>query len=374
MKNSFKSTLKPHSLIWFCSSRTPYNDYLFRNIAQDDRFDLVVVYKNKIHSDYPWKKLGDLGYKNHQMEFGGFDKAVMSLIFRRNSTIILGGWQPSFWLILFLLIFNKAKFFVWSDTPNLNAKRGLFKSIIRNTILRFVFKHSYLLLCTGSPCVEIFKSMGAPKNKLVNFPIHVMPSNISEDDLFLKDGVIKFVVIGRLIPIKSVETALHALAIVNSSNPKLKFFTSICGDGPDRKHLEGLAEKLNLKEKVNFLGWLEANEVQNTLQDSDVLLHPAKWEPYGAVILEAMENGLAILASSNTIGALDRIEPNVEGLIHEAQNIEDLASHIELLALDRKRLHKMQKASLKKARSNNIKKTLNQLSKLMEFNGAINEK
>ena len=67
MENSFKSNSKPRSLIWFCSSRTPYNDFLFKNIAQDDRFDLVVVYKNKIHSDYPWKKLGDLKYKNHQM-------------------------------------------------------------------------------------------------------------------------------------------------------------------------------------------------------------------------------------------------------------------------------------------------------------------
>lgn len=374
MENSFKSNSKPRSLIWFCSSRTPYNDFLFKNIAQDDRFDLVVVYKNKIHSDYPWKKLGDLKYKNHQMKFGGFDKTIISLIFRRNSTIILGGWHPSFWFILLLCVFNNIKFFVWSDTPNPNTKRGLFKSILRNIILRIVYKYSSLLLCTGAPCVEIFKSMGAPKNKLVNFPIHVAHSRTTEDDLLNRKGITKFIIIGRLIPIKSVETVLYASSLIRSSNPELDFHISICGDGPDRKYLENLTETLNLKEKVNFLGWLEAKEVQNTLQHSDVLVHPAKWEPYGAVILEAMEHGLAILASSNTIGALDRIEPKLEGLIHKAQNIEDLASHMEFLAFDRGRLLKMQKSSLMKARSNNIKKALNQLIKLLETKGAINEK
>ena len=374
MKNSFKSTSQPHSIIWFCSSRTPYNDNLFRNIAQDNRFNLVVVYKNLIHSDYPWKRLGDLKYKNHQMGFGGLDKTVLSLILKGNATIILGGWQPSFWFILFLLVYKKIKFFVWSDTPNPNTKRGPLKSIIRNIILRIVFKHSSLLLCTGSPCVEIFKSMGAPKDKLINFPIHVSPSSITEEDLLLRDGVIKFVCIGRLLPIKSVETALRASSLVSSSNPELKFIVSICGDGPERKNLESLVEELNIKEKVNFLGWLEAKEVQDILKKSDVLIHPAKWEPYGAVILEAMEHGLAILASSNTISALDRIDTKVEGLIHKAQNVEDLACQIEFLALDRKRLIKMQRASLIKARSHSIKNALNQLFELLESKGEINEK
>ena len=110
------------------------------------------------------------------------------------------------------------------------------------------------------------------------------------------------------------------------------------------------------------------------LKKSDVLIHPAKWEPYGAVILEAMEHGLAILASSNTISALDRIDTKVEGLIHKAQNVEDLACQIEFLALDRKRLIKMQRASLIKARSHSIKNALNQLFELLESKGEINEK
>ena len=87
-----------------------------------------------------------------------------------------------------------------------------------------------------------------------------------------------------------------------------------------------------------------------------------------------MEHGLAILASSNTISALDRIDTKVEGLIHKAQNVEDLACQIEFLALDRKRLIKMQRASLIKARSHSIKNALNQLFELLESKGEINEK
>jgi glycosyltransferase involved in cell wall biosynthesis len=63
------------------------------------------------------------------------------------------------------------------------------------------------------------------------------------------------------------------------------------GDGPERRRLEKLAEKLDVAEKVTFLGNVSRSELFQKLAECDVLVHPSLHDSGGYIILEAMAAG-----------------------------------------------------------------------------------
>ena len=66
------------------------------------------------------------------------------------------------------------------------------------------------------------------------------------------------------------------------------------GDGDSKSYLEQ-ADKLGVKDKVEFLGGRK--DIPQLLLAADLLLHPARKENTGTVILEAMVAGLPMIVS-----------------------------------------------------------------------------
>jgi UDP-glucose:(heptosyl)LPS alpha-1,3-glucosyltransferase len=60
-----------------------------------------------------------------------------------------------------------------------------------------------------------------------------------------------------------------------------------------------LAKRLNVEHRVHWLGYLSNESFFSALDASDVLAHPARTEVTGSVILEAMINGLPVVATSH---------------------------------------------------------------------------
>ncbi len=61
--------------------------------------------------------------------------------------------------------------------------------------------------------------------------------------------------IGRLTPVKHVETLIRAIAIVKGSLPSIRVV--IVGDGESRGGLEALATALELNDQIEFAGYQE---------------------------------------------------------------------------------------------------------------------
>ena len=94
--------------------------------------------------------------------------------------------------------------------------------------------------------------------------------------------------LSRLHPTKGLDTMLQALAGLPDC------YLWIAGEGPLRQELEQLARRLNVLERVRFLGW--RTDRGALLQAADICLLPSRYEPFGTVILDAWSTGTAFIA------------------------------------------------------------------------------
>jgi glycosyltransferase involved in cell wall biosynthesis len=104
-------------------------------------------------------------------------------------------------------------------------------------------------------------------------------------------------VAARLHPTKGVDVALSALRHL----PKARL--AILGDGPERASLEKLAGELGVLERAHFLGY--RTDFAAIVAGADLFLVPSRAEGFGLAALEAMGQGVPVVASR--VGGLPEV-------------------------------------------------------------------
>lgn len=125
---------------------------------------------------------------------------------------------------------------------------------------------------------------------------------------------------GRLADQKGVEYLLRATPLIAAEHPNCHIL--IVGDGPERRHLEELADTLRSRDRILFLGM--RHDVASLMAITDVVVVPSLYEPFGAVAAEAMASGRAVVAS-DVEGLREVVADGVTGVLVPSQNIETLA-------------------------------------------------
>ncbi len=114
-------------------------------------------------------------------------------------------------------------------------------------------------------------------------------------------GGSRLLCVGRLVPVKGIDTLLRAFATALREQPDLTL--DIAGDGPLRGELESLAASLGLGDEVCFLGRVEG--VTAEMERAAAVIVPSLGEGFGMVALEAAERGRPVIASA--VGGLPEI-------------------------------------------------------------------
>jgi len=71
---------------------------------------------------------------------------------------------------------------------------------------------------------------------------------------------------------------------------------TVIGDGPDRGRLERLAIRRRLATRVEFVGWLSRETVQERIHEANVLLFPSLHEEGGWASAEAIAAGTPVVS------------------------------------------------------------------------------
>ncbi|MDZ3952450.1 glycosyltransferase family 4 protein [Bacillus thuringiensis] len=132
--------------------------------------------------------------------------------------------------------------------------------------------------------------------KVVTIPNGVM--DLASDER--KQGGIndKFTIImvARFAMPKDQDTVLKALAMLEIDD-RMQTEVIFIGDGDMWEHSRRLAKKLEIEDRVTFLGKCNMQEVQKCLQQSDVFVLISNHEGLPLSVIEAMSCGLPIIAT-----------------------------------------------------------------------------
>ena len=317
---------------------TPYNDFLFRETAKHIP-KLMVIYRARILKSHPWKQSVIEGYRHRfGRTFLGIDWGTMFMpILDPKAFFWVAGWDsPTSFVALTLMRALRRDFAVWTDTPRPVRKGGRFKERLRAAWIHWLFSGATAVMSTGIPGVNGVIALGAPREKVLNFPfvldLSVYQRSAQRDP---ENSPVKFVSSGRVQNwLKGHDIAIRAFAEV-SQRCQRSFEYSIAGTGPDLESVKTLAKELGISHVVKCLGWTEPAQLREILLSSHVLVHPSPvHDPFPNAVLEGMAAGMAVLGSAVSGSVLDRVQDGVHGFIHQPGDVGQLAQHIELLLTD----------------------------------------
>jgi len=135
---------------------------------------------------------------------------------------------------------------------------------------------------------------------------------------------------------KDHKTLIEAARIVINEFPKATFL--IAGEGPLRREIEILIEKLNLDENVKLLGFRQ--DIPEILSLLDLFVLSSSWEGLGTSLLDALASRLPVVAS-NVGGIPEIIRDGLNGILVAPEDPGALAQAIIHLLKNRDLARKM---------------------------------
>lgn len=135
------------------------------------------------------------------------------------------------------------------------------------------------------------------------------------------------VTVARLGPEKGIDILLRAFALCAVKHPDWSLV--IVGEGPDRKLLEDLTERLEIRNRVQFKGLIQNPE--EMLAHSDLFVLASRREGFPNTLLEALAAGLPAISTSCNSGPAEIIRHEIDGLLVPPENVDALAAAMDRL-------------------------------------------
>jgi glycosyltransferase involved in cell wall biosynthesis len=142
------------------------------------------------------------------------------------------------------------------------------------------------------------------------------------------------VFVGRLRRYKGLDWVIRALPRVRERVPGARLV--VVGDGPDRARIVAAAERLGVRDAIDFLGFVPGPEKARLMREAWVLVQPSPKEGWGLTVVEAGASGTAVVAADSP-GLRDSVRRDVTGLLvpfgDDARMVEALSRVLEDAAL-----------------------------------------
>lgn len=144
------------------------------------------------------------------------------------------------------------------------------------------------------------------------------------------------VTVAHLVARKRQADVLRVLAVLRERHPRLRY--RIIGDGPERGALEGLAARLEVSDRVDFLGQLPPQEAIEQARRCTLFVMPSTEEAFGVAYVEAMAAGVPAIGCRGEPGPEEIAAAGDGFLLVPPGDIERLSQRIDELLSDPHRL------------------------------------
>lgn len=221
---------------------------------------------------------------------------------------------------------RKSRFYVFNQ--------GTMNEYGRRAMLRLKVLLSNRVIAISDSVMRLLQELGASSAKLRKVSLGIDLEDLPEGRLgAAQDGLWDVLSVGQIIPRKRHEDAIRALARVSAALPRLKL--RIAGGVVDETYyrgLQNLVSELGLSGRVEFLGL--RSDVPQLMLSSAALIHCADSEAFGWVLVEAMAEGVPVIAA-NVDGPKEILEDGRAGILVAAGDVAGFAEALLRVVGDR---------------------------------------
>lgn len=176
---------------------------------------------------------------------------------------------------------------------------------------------------------QLVRLYGADPHKISIVPpgvdishFHPMPRRLAQQKIGLDSHDWMILFVGRIEPLKGVDTLIRAMALLAYECPTWvnRLSLAIIGGDPntsenaEMERLKAMHAQLNLGDLVVFLGAKDQNTLQYYYNAAEAVVMPSHYESFGMVALEAMACGTPVIASD--VGGLSHLVRDGETGFH----------------------------------------------------------
>ena len=228
----------------------------------------------------------------------------------------------------------------------------LYMPFLPESFARFLSRNIAKFICNH--CDGLISQSEQMKDILVNYkikkPIEIIPTGLHQRSFTQKDRYIfrnlnkidendnLLLFVGRVAHEKNIDFLLYAFEEILKYKENAKFL--ITGEGPALDHIKNLIKQLGLQKNVILTGYLDPEcELLNCYATANLFIFASKTETQGLVLIEAMAQGLPIVALAEN--GTKSILVNNPGAIISKDNYEQFAQDCIRLLNDKKLLTTM---------------------------------
>lgn len=129
----------------------------------------------------------------------------------------------------------------------------------------------------------------------------ILPEKAHRQQKADQEKIMTFLWSGRMVYRKGLAFLFDALDCIDR---KLPYNLVLCGDGPEMGHLKEMSREKKLDGHIIFKGLLSYEKMQENYENADVFVFPSLRETSGTVLVEAMAQGLPVVALNQGGAAL----------------------------------------------------------------------
>jgi len=278
---------------------TPYRIPLFNCIyskLKSENIDFLVVFANKTYPRRKWQidlDTIEFNYYFLNSEFISLSseksiftyKGINKLISQFNPDVVIsnGFTLSTIRIIIQRIFFYNYKLIIWSGAiERYKQPIGMLREILR----KFIVKRVDRFIVYGSRAKDYIVSLGGNSDK-----IDISYNTIDSFSFKYMNSIktfnekTKILFVGHLTKGKNIESLLPVLKKISIKYP-LEFI--LVGDGPERRNLKDLSEKLGISKIVKFEGFKQQSELSKYYLDADIFVFPSNYDIWGLVVIEAM--------------------------------------------------------------------------------------
>ncbi len=321
--------MKQHEIYFWLNCPSIHQAPLIKELTKRKGIKVSVIYENELSDER--LKMGwpepDIGECKCFTKPSLFERASIIANAKSESVHIFSGiksYHKTF--ETFKIATRRKDLLICNMVESGRSDQGI-KSLLRfinHSIWALKWRKSIdLLLATGSIAEKWWNKAGFKKEQIIEWGYFTDFETQAADRLTNSKNYVPYQIIsvGSLIERKNQELLLNAVRELED------FKLTFVGDGYNKSKLVSMVKKIKIRDKVQFIGNIDNEIVQEKIRRSDLLVLTSRFDGWGAVVNESLSVGTPVICS-DSCGSSAIINKNLVGDVFKSNDVSDLRSKI----------------------------------------------